>query len=144
MSLFGVITLLVLLSLLSTQPASCHLTSSSTRFSSTQLHIASPITANYSQILVRSRLACAAQCDRLTECTAFNTTRATMETEESASKWQTLCTLIQETRGSLTSSAGDDGLFLKVQSIANTGEKVYVKVYHIYGICCYGNCLVLS
>ena len=133
MSLFGTITLLVLLSFLLTQPASCTLTSSSTRFTSTQLHIASPITANYSRILVRSRLACAAQCDRLPECTAFNTTRVTMETEVFASKWQTLCTLIQGMRESLTSSTENDGLFLKAQNIANTGEKVYVKVFHICG-----------
>ena len=129
MSLLGGITLLAVLSVLLTQPASCILTSSSTRFTSTQLHIASPITANYSQILVRSRLACAAQCDRLTECIAFNTTKVTMETEESGVNWQTLCTLIQETRESLTVSAGNDVLFLKALDITNTGGIIYLIIW---------------
>ena len=120
MNLFCDITFLVLF-------ASCTLTSSSTRFSNTQLHIASPITANYSQIMVRSRLACAAQCDRLPQCTAFNTTRVTMETGESASKWQTLCTLIEETRESLISSPGDDTLFVKASDVIQTGEIMCIK-----------------
>ena len=118
------LTLFVLLSFLLTQPVSCILTSSSTRFTSTQLHIASPITANYSQILVRSRLACAAQCDRLTECTAFNTTKVTTETPHvtiAAAKWQIICTLFQEKRENLILSVGNNGPFVKSSVISPAG-----------------------
>ena len=45
-----------------------------------------------------------------------------METEDTSTKKQILCTLILEAGDSLISSAGNEILFLKVQSIDEEGE----------------------